>query len=134
RDPRRLIQVLSRVPPATLPGEEEHFRSSICDSIDHRGPGCPFRTACSVLRWLVRPPTTTSADFCPPLPTPLDASSQRQVNRPPRVMRATFTLMPAAFTAVRAVQVPGFDDIGRLTPHNCLVCDSCSSGQCFAFG
>ncbi len=134
RNPCRLVQVLSRVPPATLPGEEEHCRSSVCDSSGHRGPGGPIRIACSVLQWQVRPPTTTSADFCPPIPPPHDSGGLWQVVRPPRVMRATFTLMPAASTAVRPVQVLGFDDNGRLTPHDCLICDFCSSGQCFAFG
>jgi len=32
------------------------------------------------------------------------------------------------------VQVPGFEDIGLPTHGGRLVCDFCSSGQCFAFG
>ena len=75
-----------------------------------------------------------SADFCPPIPPPYDSGSQRQVDRPPRVMRATFTLIPAASTSAVSVQVPGFEDIGLLTHCDRLVCDFCSSGQCFAFG
>ena len=75
-----------------------------------------------------------SADFCPPIPPPYDSGSQRQVDRPPRVMRATFTLIPAASTTAISVQVSGFEDIGLLTHCGCLVCDSCSSGQCFAYG
>ena len=75
-----------------------------------------------------------SADFCPPIPPPYDSGSQRQVDRPPRVMRATFTLIPAASTSAVSVQVPGFEDIGLLTHCGRLVCGSCSSGQCFAFG
>jgi len=74
-----------------------------------------------------------SADFCPPIPLPHDSSSQWQVDRPPRVMRATFTLIPAAFTSAVSAQVSGFEDIGLLTHCVRLVCDSCSSGQCFAF-
>jgi hypothetical protein len=31
-----------------------------------------------------------SADFCQPIPTPLGASSTRQVDRPPKVRRVTF--------------------------------------------
>ena len=46
----------------------------------------------------------------------------------------TFTLMPAAFTSTPSVQVQGFDDRCRLTRCDRLLCDSCSSGQCFACG
>lgn len=46
----------------------------------------------------------------------------------------TFTLMPVGSTSQRAVQVSGFDDIGRLAPLQRLVSASCSSGQRFAFG
>ena len=42
--------------------------------------------------------------------------------------------MPAAYTPMPSVQVPGFEDIGRLTRHDRLVCDFCSSGQRFACG
>ena len=42
--------------------------------------------------------------------------------------------MPAAFTSTPSVQVSGFDDNRRLTRCDRLVCDSCSSGQCFACG
>lgn len=75
----------------------------------------------------------TSADFCHPIPAPLDAGSQRQDDRPPRVMRVTFPLIPAASTTAVSVQVLGFEDICLLTHCDRLLCDSCSSGQCFAF-
>ena len=75
-----------------------------------------------------------SADFCPPIPPPHDGDSQWQVDRPPRVMCATFPLIPAASTSAVSVQVSGFEDIGLLTHCDRLVCDSCSSGQCFACG
>jgi len=42
--------------------------------------------------------------------------------------------MPAAYTSAVSVQVPGFEDICLLTHCGRLLCDSCSSGQCFAFG
>lgn len=42
--------------------------------------------------------------------------------------------MPAAFTSTPSVQVWGFDDRCRLTRCDRLLCDSCSSGQCFACG
>ena len=48
-------------------------------------------------------------------------------------MHVTFTLMPAASTSAVSVQVPGFEDIGLLTHCGRLICDFCSSGQCFAF-
>ncbi len=45
----------------------------------------------------------------------------------------TFTLIPAAYTSAVSVQVPGFEDIGLLTHCDRLICDFCSSSQCFAF-
>ena len=74
-----------------------------------------------------------SADFCIPIPTPYDASSLRQRYRPPKVMRVTFPLISAASTTTVSVQVSGFEDNGLLTHCDCLLCDSCSSDQCFAF-
>lgn len=110
----------------------------------------------SALQWLVKPPTMASANFCPPIPPSHDGGSQGQVDRSPRVMRATLfgaslhltpaglalkfapgefvTLMPAAYTSAASVQVPGFEDMRLLTHGDRLVCDFCSSGQCFAFG
>ena len=75
-----------------------------------------------------------SADFCKSIPTSRDAGSTRQIRRPPRVRRVTFALMPAAFTSVLSVQVWGVEDSGLLTQHECLICDFCSSSQCFACG
>jgi hypothetical protein len=83
------------------------------------------------LHRLVIPAIMAAADFCQPIPAPYDAGSTRQVDRPPRVRRATFPLMPAAFTTLLSVQIPGFEDIGLLTQYGRLVCDFCSSGQCF---
>src|SRR6056297_2312692 len=42
--------------------------------------------------------------------------------------------MPAASTSTPSGQVLGFDDTCRLTRCDRLLCDSCSSGQCFACG
>ena len=86
------------------------------------------------LHRLVGPTNMASADFCQPIPAPLDAGSTRQIDRSPRVRRATFTLMPAAFTSVFSVQVSGFEDNCLLTQYGRLICDFCSSGQCFACG
>ena len=49
-------------------------------------------------------------------------------------MRVTFPLIPAAYTPTVSVQVSGFEDLRLLTHCDRLLCDSCSSGQCFAFG
>ena len=87
-----------------------------------------------VLHRLVRPTNMTAADFCQPFPSPLDAGSPRQIDRPPRVRRATVPLMPAASTTVLSVQVSGFKDNCLLTQYDRLICDSCSSGQRFACG
>ena len=73
-----------------------------------------------------------SADFCNPIPIPHDSGSQWQDHRPPRVMRVTFALMPAASTSAVSVQVSGFEDNGLRTHCGRLICDFCSSGQCFA--
>ena len=74
-----------------------------------------------------------SADFCHLIPTPLDAGSLWQDNKPPRVMRVTFPLIPAAYTSTVSVQVSGFRDICLFTHCDRLLCNSCSSGQCFAY-
>lgn len=75
-----------------------------------------------------------SADFCQPFLAPHGTRSTRPIDRSPRVRHATFTLMPAEFTSVLSVQVSGFEDIGLLTKYDRLVCDFCSSSQCFACG
>ena len=75
-----------------------------------------------------------SADFCCPIPTPRDVGSQLQDSRPPRVMRVTFTLMPAASTSAVSVYVLGFEDSCLLTHGDRLLCGFCSSGQRFACG
>ena len=49
-------------------------------------------------------------------------------------MRVTFPLIPAAYTSTASVQVSGFEDLRLLAHCGRLPCDSCSSGQCFAFG
>jgi len=42
--------------------------------------------------------------------------------------------IPAASTSAASVQVPGFEDIGRLTHCDRLVCDFCSSGHSASHG
>ena len=75
-----------------------------------------------------------SADFCESITAPHDTDSTWQIHRSPRVRHATFTLIPATYTSVLSVQESGFEDIGLLTQYDRLVCDFCSSGQCFACG
>ncbi len=68
-------------------------------------------------------------------PTPLDAGSTRQVDRPPKVMRVTFIpytrriyshTLPDGYRALKRIAFsPGC---------GCLICDSCSSGRDFACG
>jgi hypothetical protein len=127
-------RILSRVLPATLTGGKEHFCSLVCNSCGHRGTRFPIRLACSALQLLVKQPTMASADFCSSIPPPHDSGSHWQINRSPRVMHVTFTLIPAAFTSAVSVQVLGFEDNGLLTHCDRLICGFCSSGQCFAFG
>ena len=86
----------------------------------------PFSCGLSNLLW----PLLTSATPSRHLTMSV---ARRQNDRPPRVMRATFTLIPAAFTSAVSVQELGFEDNGLLTHGGRLVCDFCSSGQCFAF-
>jgi hypothetical protein len=78
-----------------------------------------------------------SADFCTSLPALLSVGSRAayaalQIYRSPRVIRVTFPLIPAAYTATRSVQVSDFGESRLLIPGHCLVCDFCSSGQWFA--
>jgi hypothetical protein len=60
-------------------------------------------------------PTMASADFYCPILISRDNSSQWQSNKPPKLMRVTFTLMPAVSTSALSGQVLCFEDIGLLT-------------------
>ena len=74
-----------------------------------------------------------SADFCALIGLPLGSPRTRQARRSPRVRRVTF--LPCPPHIHRAVP----DDRGLRTPTlprptaRCLTCDSCASGQNFAF-
>jgi hypothetical protein len=70
----------------------------------------------SALRDLVRAALMASADSLQPIPASLDVGSTRQTGGHPRVIRATFLLMPVGFTSQRSVQVLGFAYICLLTP------------------
>jgi len=51
-----------------------------------------------------------------------------------RLLLSTQRYLSDSFTMVLSVQVSGFEDICLLTQYNRLICDSCSSSQCFACG
>jgi hypothetical protein len=95
---------------------------------------CPL-ASCSALCRSVNPTPMASADFCQPIPTPLDVSSTWQIDRPPRVMHVTFfpytrriynhTLLDGYWALNLFAFSPGCD---------CLICGSCSSGRGFACG
>jgi len=94
---------------------------------------CPL-ASCSALCRSVKPTRMASADFCQPFPTPLDASSTRQVDRPPRVMRVTF--IPYTRRIYSHTLLDGYwaSSLMALSPGcGCLICDSCSSDQDFAY-
>ena len=54
-----------------------------------RNPVSRFPTGSALCRAVI-PAPTASADFCRSIPTPYGAGSPRQIDRPPRVRRATF--------------------------------------------
>jgi len=145
--PRRFTQDIGAdgIDPSAKPIQDDRRASSValgfrCEAPKfHQGPRplvALFQARSSAtypaLQRLVRPPTSASADLCPPITPPHDSGSQQQANRSPTVRRVAFTLMPAAYTSAVSVQVPGFEDIGLLTHGSRLVRDSCSSGQCLA--
>ncbi len=102
----------------------------ICFDIEIQAPVTQFTFGPSARS---EEPTMPSADFCRFILPPHDGSSTRQTNRSPRVMHATFTLIPAAYTFTLSVQVSGFKGICLLTQYERLICSFCSSGQCFAY-
>src|SRR5690554_2943433 len=102
RDVCNLIGTTARIPSMLLCHEYPYLAGLFYCSCRHREFG--FQ---SILMFSpsVRgnAPTMASADFCYPIPTPRDAGSQWQDYRPPRVMRVTFTLIPAASTSAVSV-------------------------------
>ena len=84
----------------------------------------PFRTITEAA-WPCRPKI--------PHPGEISGLALGPSDRSPRVRRVTFALIPAASTSAASVQASGFEDIGLLTHCGRLICDFCSSSQCFAF-
>jgi len=122
--------------PALALGISSHTSSSFLKRrlLKSVGESALLLTTGLALHRLVRPTNMASADFSFLFPPPLDDSSTWQDNRSSRVRCATFTLIHTAFTYVLSVQVSGFEAIVLITQHDRLVCDPCSSGQCFACG
>lgn len=54
--------------------------------------------------------TMHSADFCIPIPSPLDAGNSRQICRSPRVRQVTSTLIPTVFTPLHPGLVLNFEE------------------------
>jgi len=77
--------------------------------------------------------TTASADFCQPIPTPRDVGSTRQIDRPPRVRRATFAAYTRRIYFLIFRMVLGFEFFGPLAQMRLPLCGSCSSGHSFAY-
>ena len=65
--------------------------------------------------------TMASADFCRPSRHVVAPVAHGRLNRSPRVILATFLLMPVGSTSQRSVQVSGFGDYGHLTPLRRLI-------------
>jgi hypothetical protein len=127
--------MLWRLPAAALRSGSRYLSRYFRVCNRHRNSSFLSDASCSALQRMVSSTNMASADFCQPFPTPLDAGSTRQVDRPPRVMRVTFTpptrriystTLPDDYRALKIVAFsPGW---------HCLLCDSCPSGRDFACG
>jgi hypothetical protein len=77
--------------------------------------------------------TTTSAAICQPIPTPYGASSPRQADRLPRVIRATFPAYTRRIYVLTFRMVSGFESCGPLAQVSPPLFASCTSGRRFAY-
>ena len=82
-----------------------------------------------------RRPTTTmaSSDFCRPFGPPYNVPSHWQDDRPLRVRRATFLPSTRRIYATPVRMTLGFRSMRPLAHRRDASCDSCTSGQEFAF-
>ena len=130
---RRACRLPSAVPPPTLPGRSgiSAFGSAFRSDIEYFAPDGSNRSA---LRYATHATTMASADFYRPIVTPCDVTSPwagRQISQ-----GKTRDFPPTYPPHLRQL---GPDDIGLRVywpsrpPSSRLVCDSCSSGQEFAF-
>jgi len=91
-----------------------------------RNPVSRFPTGSALCRAVI-PAHTASADFCRSIPTPYGAGSPRQIDRPPRVRRATF------LPYTRRIYFHTFRvTIGLWISWPPRICGFCSSGREFA--
>ena len=79
-------------------------------------------------------PTMASADFCCPIRSPFESRSQWQDHRPPRVIAHDFPANTCRIYVHGLRTCIGLRIYCLLTHRVRLLCDSCSSGQRFAFG
>ena len=77
--------------------------------------------------------TTTSAAICQPIPTPYGASSTRQADRLPRVIRVTFTAYIRRIYVPTFRMVSGFEFRGPLAQMGPPLSAGCSSDRSFAY-
>ena len=77
--------------------------------------------------------TTTSAAICQPIPTPYGASSTRQADRLPRVIRVTFTAYIRRIYVPTFRMVSGFEFRGPLALMGPPLSAGCSSDRSFAY-
>ena len=122
-----------RVPPGELPAVCRTFVGVpfLCS---------PLHSAFKISSYFVKIQAFSDRSFrllCPRLtsyPPPAEGPTFIGEIRYPRVMRYTFTLMPATSTTMLSVSVRDFAGQCLLIQHVRLICSSCSSGQCFASG
>jgi len=115
-----------------LPAFRPSFETS---AKDDQNFGC-FAQTDSALHRLVRPATMASADFCQPLPPPLDGGSPYRAGR--QTSQGKTCHFPPIYPPHLLPHPP--DDyralsLLALSPGcGCLICGSCSSGREFACG
>lgn len=104
--PRRFRRLLSSVARASQP---DHLPLHVSSNGRFR-----FGSLRSALHRLAPATTMASADFCFPIPTPLDVSSPRQGSRSPGVRRVTFAPYTRRIYAQPVRVTSGFGSYGLL--------------------
>ena len=130
--PDRPLAAAGRYPPVGHGASQPPRLRLVSPSKGQAPSGAP----CSALHRPVIPITTTSADFCRPLPAPCSAGSTPlpgQARRSPRVRRATFAPSTCRIYADTLRMTLGFRSFGPLARVSSPLCASCSSGRSFAY-